>query len=152
MNNKIKSIVMVDELVAYEDITSGRAARHFGRGKESCHMVVAGDIEDLHALAIRIGLRREWFQSRSSWPHYDLTPNKRALALRLGAIEVPATTEARARIEVHRRIRAMLQAGELNHIKDRDEANAYMSQMLREYFNDDGSLSEEKLTLGSVVG
>ena len=50
----------------------------------------------MHAFAERLGLRREWYQrgthNRGPWhwylSHYDLTPNKRALAVRLGAVEV----------------------------------------------------------------
>jgi len=53
-----------------------------------CHMV-ADTLEELHEMADRIGMRREWFQPRSS-PHYDvcLTLSKRALAIRFGALEV----------------------------------------------------------------
>lgn len=53
---------------------------------ESCHMV-ADTLEELHAFAKRLALKRAWFQP-SSYPHYDLTPNKRALAVRLGAKEL----------------------------------------------------------------
>lgn len=52
----------------------------------SCHMV--GDTaEELHALAEKIGLKREWFQNRRRLPHYDLTPAKRAAAIAAGAKE-----------------------------------------------------------------
>lgn len=53
-----------------------------------CHMATDGDIEELHVMAVRIGLKREWFQPHRLVPHYDLTPNKRALALAEGAISV----------------------------------------------------------------
>lgn len=49
----------------------------------SAHLV-ADTLDELHAFASRLGLRRAWFQPKSS-PHYDLTANKHALALRLGA-------------------------------------------------------------------
>ena len=45
--------------------------------------------DELHAFAARLGLRREWFQSRPGRPerdHYDLTGAKRDLAIHLGAI------------------------------------------------------------------
>ncbi|NLO92532.1 MAG: DUF4031 domain-containing protein [Elusimicrobia bacterium] len=52
----------------------------------SCHLY-ARDMAALHSFAARLGLRRAWFQGNSKLPHYDLTVNKRALALRLGAVE-----------------------------------------------------------------
>jgi hypothetical protein len=45
--------------------------------------------EALHEFAARLGLRREWFQSRPGRPdrdHYDLTRSKRDEAILLGAI------------------------------------------------------------------
>lgn len=51
-----------------------------------CHLW-ADTPEELHALARRIGLKRAWFQDRPGFPHYDLTPGRRALALRAGAVE-----------------------------------------------------------------
>lgn len=55
------------------------------------HMFVApdGDIEELHALAARIGLRRSWFQAKG-WPrdHYDVTDARRAAAVAAGAVPV----------------------------------------------------------------
>lgn len=53
---------------------------------ESCHLV-ADTLAELHAFAKRLGLKRAWFQSLS-YPHYDLTPNKRALAVKLDAKEL----------------------------------------------------------------
>lgn len=60
------------------------------RGQKYCHMLTDGDIEELHALAKKIGLRRDWFQVDASYPHYDLAPNKREQAIKLGAVEVSA--------------------------------------------------------------
>lgn len=40
-------------------------------------------------MAARIGLKREWFQPKSS-PHYDLTASRRGRAVRAGAIELGA--------------------------------------------------------------
>jgi hypothetical protein len=45
--------------------------------------------ESLHDFAARLGLRREWFQSRPGRPerdHYDVTRSKRDEAILLGAI------------------------------------------------------------------
>lgn len=44
--------------------------------------------EELHAMAKRIGLKREWFQADRDGGHYDLTKAKRAQAVRLGALQV----------------------------------------------------------------
>lgn len=51
-----------------------------------CHMM-ADDLGELHAMAQRIGLKREWFQSAKT-PHYDLSQKHRALALKAGALAV----------------------------------------------------------------
>ena len=57
-----------------------------------CHMAsddlsVYG-LEQLHMMALEIGLRREWFQNHPRHPHYDLPPDKRDLALAAGATPV----------------------------------------------------------------
>lgn len=57
----------------------------FGRMK-MCHMI-ADTEEELHEMARKIGLRREWFQDTSR-PHYDVSKTKRAEAVRHGAVEV----------------------------------------------------------------
>lgn len=54
------------------------------RGKLWCHMV-ADSLEELHEFAARLQLKREWFQHRSAYPHYDVTVNVRDRALGLGA-------------------------------------------------------------------
>tara|TARA_R110000850_G_scaffold23975_5_gene70471 strand:- start:5178 stop:5519 length:342 start_codon:yes stop_codon:yes gene_type:complete len=54
------------------------------RGKEWCHLV-ADNLEELHEFAKGVGLKRSWYQSSASYPHYDVTVSTRALALRLGA-------------------------------------------------------------------
>jgi hypothetical protein len=58
-----------------------------GRPTSNCHMFTDGALEELHALAQKIGLRRAWFQDKRV-PHYDLTPLDRAAAIAGGAIEV----------------------------------------------------------------
>lgn len=62
-------------------------------GNRWCHMTA--DTEDeLHAFAVRLGLKRAWYQvgGRKAYhwylSHYDLVPSKRALAVKLGAQEV----------------------------------------------------------------
>lgn len=44
-------------------------------------------LEALHAFAARLGLKRKWYQNKPRHKHYDLTASKRALAVKLGAIE-----------------------------------------------------------------
>ncbi len=45
-------------------------------------------LDRLHDFAQSIGLKREWFQSQSRMPHYDVNKRRRALAVRNGAIEI----------------------------------------------------------------
>jgi hypothetical protein len=45
--------------------------------------------DELHKLARRIGLRKEWaHRRRDGSVHYDLVPTKRQKAIELGAVEV----------------------------------------------------------------
>lgn len=55
------------------------------RGKKWCHLV-ADSLEELHGFALKLGLKRAWFQDRASYPHYDVTVSVRETALKLGAI------------------------------------------------------------------
>ena len=58
----------------------------------------ADTLEELHAMADRLGLRRSWFQSKAGKPwhdHYDLTRSRRAQAIELGAIPVTWRDAAR---------------------------------------------------------
>src|SRR6185436_13568665 len=45
-----------------------------------CHMATDGELDELHAFAARLGLRRRWFQR----DHYDLPPHGRRAAVALG--------------------------------------------------------------------
>lgn len=61
------------------------AANALGRMKMS-HMLA--DTEDeLHHMAQRIGLKREWFQNHGT-PHYDVCQAKRKQAVVCGAVEI----------------------------------------------------------------
>lgn len=75
-----------------------RARNRLGR-MVMCHMI-ADSVDELHAMAAAIGMRREWFQP-TSFPHYDVSLERRARALALGAIEV----ERRQLVDVMRRLR-----------------------------------------------
>lgn len=68
----------------------------------SCHLT-ADSVEELHEFALRLGLRRDWFQPKST-PHYDLTESRRTKALELGAVFVPAKEQALARLRAQGRI------------------------------------------------
>ncbi len=66
-----------------------------------CHMV-ADTLEELHAMADKIGLRRDWFQvSRGGMPHYDVSLSRRKRAIALGAVEI----DRRRLVEIMRRYR-----------------------------------------------
>ncbi len=52
-------------------------------------MVSDRSVDELHAFASEIGLRRGWFQ-RGTRSHYDLRPSRRRVAVSRGAEEVGA--------------------------------------------------------------
>jgi hypothetical protein len=88
--------VYVDKLVDYS----------WHRGP-SCHLI-ADSVEELIAFAEAMGLRREWFQHKSS-PHFDLTGPGREAAINNGAIPL-SNREFVAKI---RELRKRRLAGEL---------------------------------------
>lgn len=59
-----------------------------GQAVKSCHLFTDGDLQELHAMARLIGMKRSWFQEHSTLPHYDLTESRRAAAVQAGAKEV----------------------------------------------------------------
>lgn len=67
--------------MVYVDDYRGRLGRMV-----MCHMI-ADTPEELHDMARRIGMKRSWFQS-GSFPHYDVSRTRRAMAVKLGAREV----------------------------------------------------------------
>lgn len=90
--------VYVDELRVHAAVPiDPEAARVFGGGRRSCHMS-ADTPDELHAMADRIGLRREWFQKHPVLDHYDLTPSRRAQAVAAGAVETTRIAQARERL------------------------------------------------------
>lgn len=59
-----------------------------GREVESCHMFTDSvDLSELHHMALAIGMKRAWFQNKST-PHYDLVASRRIKAIELGAVEL----------------------------------------------------------------
>lgn len=61
------------------------------RGRVWCHLV-ADSLDELHWFAARLGLKRQWFQSQSFYPHYDLTLPVRQKALKMGAKDADRRT------------------------------------------------------------
>ena len=53
------------------------------------HLASDANVEELHAFARRLRLRKDWFQPSGSIPHYDITENKMLLAVQAGAVRVP---------------------------------------------------------------
>lgn len=92
--------VMVDApFTAYAAESQAKrvGARH---DNQWCHMWVnPGDEESFHVMARQIGMRREWFQDKRGFPHYDLIPTKRAKAVATGAVETDLKTWLRSRKE-----------------------------------------------------
>lgn len=65
-------MVYVDKpIYSFRDMTMG-------------HMITDTE-EELHVFAIELGLKRDWFQENSSFPHYDISTSKFKLALKNGA-------------------------------------------------------------------
>lgn len=79
--------VYVDRIREYDMDHATAQTRRVGN--KWCHMV-ADSLNELHALAREIGMRGEWAQlpPKHRRAHYDLTPSRRAAAVKLGAIEV----------------------------------------------------------------
>jgi hypothetical protein len=75
------------------------------KGRVWCHLV-ADSLDELHSFAARLGLQRKWFQSKSFYPHYDVTLSVKAQAMRLGAIHA----DRRKIIGCCKQMRAQLQA------------------------------------------
>lgn len=94
-------MVYVDEVRTYPVEMIQPAARRHGR--DWCHLT-ADSIDELHAFAYRLGLRRRYFQPRSR-PHYDLVPARRWRAVALGAKQ--ETSRERRRRERETKLAAL---------------------------------------------
>ncbi len=73
------------------------------RDRRWCHLT-ADTSEELHELAARLGLLRQWFQSKPGRPwhdHYDLPEDVRDQAIACGAR--PLTTLEMGRLQARRR-------------------------------------------------
>jgi hypothetical protein len=92
------------------------AQGEWGRWTGGGHM--QGDtLDELHAMAARLGLERSWFQSKPGRPwhdHYDLTRRGRELAIELGALPIgwrDAARRNRAARRAHRQAAAAAESG-----------------------------------------
>jgi hypothetical protein len=70
--------------------------------------MLADTDEELHAMALRIGVARRWWQTpeKTSGSHYDIALSKRAAAVSAGAIEI--TQRQAAAMNMRRRIEGAL--------------------------------------------
>lgn len=72
-------LVVLDVTVYVDEFPAG-----WGKWTGGGHLTTT-DIDELHELAAKIGLRREWFQDKT-FPHYDVQRRKRQLAIAAGAV------------------------------------------------------------------
>lgn len=65
-------------------------------GRDWCHLISDESDDELHAFAEKIGMKRAWAQlpPKASTPHYDLTPSRRAAAVKAGRSRQTATTSS----------------------------------------------------------
>lgn len=75
-------MVYVDSISFYPGRIISQVARKHGH--RWSHMF-GDDVEELHQFARGIGLKRSYFQDKPGFPHYDITPTKRNLAILRGA-------------------------------------------------------------------
>lgn len=59
------------------------------KGQKWCHLL-ADSLDELHAFAKQIGLKKAWFQEppKTKYPHYDINESRRLVAIKKGAIEI----------------------------------------------------------------
>jgi hypothetical protein len=93
-------------------VDDGFVQGDWGRWTGGGHMQ-ADSLEELNAMAGRLGMRREWLQSRPGRPwrdHYDLPRAQREQAIQLGAIPITWREAARRNIAARRAHQATLVA------------------------------------------
>jgi len=67
-------------------------AVHPWRGQRWAHLM-ADTLEELHAMAARLGIPRRAFQNKTSGAHYDVTTETRALAISYGVTPISRHTD-----------------------------------------------------------
>jgi uncharacterized protein DUF4031 len=88
-------LIVVDPLFSTAPFTKASTPRCF-RNTQASHMMTTLEGEagraELVAFARRLGLKPEWIQYPGTRrQHFDLVASKRARAVQLGAVEVPAS-------------------------------------------------------------
>ena len=81
-------------------LNGARGPFHF-RHRRCGHLVSDTSLDELHAFAGGLGLRREWFQE-GSIPHYDLADDRHRLALDRGAEFVSSRELVRRAVRQHK--------------------------------------------------
>lgn len=44
---------------------------------DGIHLISDTSLDELHAYAKSVGIKRCWYHSKSAWPHYDIPKRKR---------------------------------------------------------------------------
>lgn len=84
------------------------------RGQLWCHLL-ADSLDELHDFAQSIGLKKEWFQGHTKYPHYDMNKNRRYVAVKKGAIEIDKKTT----IEKAKKLKAEFELLKSNQAKNK---------------------------------
>lgn len=83
-------------MTVYVDPLIHRGWKLRGHLVKSSHMFTDHvELDELHAMAERIGMKRVWFQEHDRLPHYDVTSSRRAAAVAAGALEVDSRESCR---------------------------------------------------------
>ena len=88
--------IYIDDIKNYSIIKS--KAKRFG--VNWCHLWTDNNVEELHKFAKNIGLKKEWFQNKINFPHYDLIPSKRKLAIKHGAVYIKLSEWHKLKIKI----------------------------------------------------
>lgn len=76
-------------MTVYVDALENWGWKMRGRIVASCHMFSdSANLDELHSVAEKIGMKRAWFQPHQIAPHYDLVESRRQAAIALGAVSV----------------------------------------------------------------
>lgn len=67
-------------------------AVHPWRGQRWAHLM-ADTLDELHAMAARLGIPRRAFQNKTSGAHYDVTADLRERAIAFGAMPISRHTD-----------------------------------------------------------